>query len=88
MGFSSDLNPRPGLLNTSQTLLTNCEPSLLVCFCVPCILAATILIVWLLFECGDYLRVASNQRNVVVTQVVSIHNGSIFTFSAKAKKQF
>ena len=85
MGFSSDLNPRPDLLNTSQTLLTNYEPSLLVYFCVPCILAATtILIVWLWFECGDYLRVASNQRNAVVT---CIHNGSIFTFSAKAKKQ-
>ena len=37
------------------------------------------------FECGDYLRVASDQRNAVVT---CIHNGSIFTFSAKAKKQF
>ena len=37
------------------------------------------------FECGDYLRVASDQKNVVVT---CIHNGSIFTFSAKAKKQF
>ena len=68
-------------MNTSQTLLPNYEQSAIigVCFCVPYILAATtILIVWLLLERGDNLRVASD------AVVACIQSGSVFTFSAKA----